>query len=223
MNRAQDNRLRGCGGFTLIEILLVMLITSILVLGVRAAYWQAHLVWSNVERERPAYHTARLLTETLRQELTCLYFPRTSEKEEDGPFELLYLPNQKTELTFYSLTPSWNQSPESSRVARIRYRFRKDPDAGETLLERFEQPCAGDKRVGKESSDVIVKGLSDFRVWAIDPNSAAYDAQWRQSYDSRDVPPRALKVQFKWPADKDAPAVDFESCILIPCQACLTP
>ena len=209
-------------GFTLIEILLAMLITSVLVLGVNAAYRQAHLIWSSAENRRPFYHTARLITETLRQELSCLYIPPLTE-EEDFAFELLYLPNNKTELTFYTLTPSWKGSLDSSRAAKVRYRFAKDLYSGETLLERFEQPCGGEKIIGKESSDVVAKGLSEFRVWVIDPNSNPGRPSWIESYNSKDTPPKALKVLLKWPATNKLPEINFQCSTLIPCQGPLVP
>jgi prepilin-type N-terminal cleavage/methylation domain-containing protein len=220
MNSFDDNKLGQCKGFTLMEILLAMLITSILILGVNTAYRQAHLTWSSAENKRPIYHTARLVTETLRQELSCLYFPPTTEDEDaDSPFTLLYLPNEKTEFTFYTLTPSWKGSLESSRVARVRYKFSRDPDTEETLLERFEQPCGGEKIIGKKSSDLVVKGLSDFRVWVIDPNSGPYDDSWKESYNSEDTPPKALKVSLKWAATDKAPGINFRCCTLIPCDS----
>lgn len=222
MNGIGDNNLRRCKGFTLMEILLAMLITSILLLGVNTAYRQAHLIWSSAENKRPIYHNARLVTETLRQELSCLYFPPGNE-DENRPFELLYLPNEKTELTFYTLTPCWKGSLESSRIARVRYKFTRDSDAEGALLERFEQPCGGEKVIGKESSDLVIAGLSDFRVWIADPNSSPSGDLWKESYNSRDTPPKALKVLLKWPATDKVPEIDFQCYTLIPCKGSLTP
>jgi len=222
MKNIDDSRMVSPKGFTLIEILLAMLITSILILGVNAAYHQAHLIWSSAENRRPFYHTARLITETFRQELSCLYIPPLTE-EEDFAFELLYLPNDKTELAFYTLTPSWKGSLESSRAAKVRYRFARDPYSGETLLERFEQPCGGEKIIGSESSDVVAEGLSEFRVWIADPNSSPSEDLWKDSYNSKDTPPKALKVLLKRPATNKLPEIDFQCCTLIPCQGPLVP
>lgn len=222
MNSVNYNKPAGSKGFTLIEILLAMLITSTLILGVSVAYRQAHLLWSSAENRRPIYHTGRLITETLRQELSCLYFPPSTE-DENYPFELSYLPNETTEFTFYTLTPSWRGSLESSRAAKVRYRFAKDRDTEETLLERFEQPCGGEKIIGPESSDVVARGLSEFRVWVVDPNSRPDRPSWQESYHSRNTPPKALKISLKWAAGEQVPAVDFETCISIPCQAALEP
>lgn len=222
MSKTKTNKLARCGGFTLIEILLAMLISSILILGVNAGYRQAHLLWSNVENRRPIYHTARLITETLREELSCLYFPPTKE-EQDSPFKLSASPNGTTKLTFYTLTPSWKGSSQASRIAKVRYSFTRDPDAEETLLQRFEQPCAGEKIIGKESSEIIVKGLSDFRVWAAVANSDSPGDLWKLSYDSKNTPPKALKVSLKWAASPNLPEMGFQTIILIPCQGSLTP
>lgn len=204
------------------EILLAMLITSILLLGVNTAYRQAHLIWSSAENKRPIYHAARLVTETLRQELSCLYFPPGTE-DENRPFELLYLPNEKTELTFYTLTPCWRGSLESSRIARVRYTFTRDPDAEGAPLERFEQLYGGEKVIGKESSDLVIGGLSDFRVWVADPNSGPSGDSWKESYNSKDTPPKALKVLLKWPATDKVPEINFQCCTLIPCKGSLAP
>jgi len=207
-------------GFTLIEILIVMLITSILILGINTAYRQAYLLWSNIENKRPLYNNARLITETLRQELSCLYFP-SDANQQDSPFELLSSTNETTELNFYTLTPSWKSDPASSRMAKVRYRFSRDEITEETLLQRFEQACAGEKIIGKESSDVIATGLSDFKIWAADPN-ASLDL-WKQSYATKDAPPKAFKIFMKWAANGDNQQADFQTSIIVPCQGILMP
>lgn len=222
MNSVGDNKPAGCKGFTLIEILLAMLITSILILGVNTAYRQAHLIWSNAELKRPIYHTARLITETLRQELSCLYIPPMNEGE-DNVFELIYFPNEKTELTFYTLTPLWKGSLESSRAAKVRYKITRDADKEEILLERFEQYCGGEKKIGRESSDVFAVGLSDFRIWIIDPNSSPQHPSWQESYHSKDTPPKALKVSLKWGGSRQVSGVVFQTVLPVPCRGSLVP
>lgn len=220
MNKANTNKPAKYRGLTLIEILLAMLISSILILGINAAYRQAHLIWSNAESRRPIYYTARLVTETLREELSCLYFPPVDE-EHGSPFRLLTLPDGTVELTFYTLTPSWKGSPESSRIAKARYSFSRDPYTDETLLQRFEQLCAGEKIIGKERSDILIIGLSDFRVWAAVANPDSPGDLWRESYESKDSPPKAVKILLKWATTADLPEIDFQTSILIPCQGSL--
>ncbi len=222
MHIIEYNKRTGSKGFTLIEILLAMLITSILILGVNTAYRHAHSIWSSAENNRPMYHTARLITETLRHELSGLYFAPTTEDANDS-FALFYLPNERTELSFYTMSPSWKGSLESSRIAKVCYRFTKDTNAEKTLLERFEQPCAGEKIIGSESSDIVTKALSDFKIWIADPNSNAQDISWQESFSSKDTPPKALKILLRWQEDGQIPALDLETIISIPSQAAIKP
>ncbi|MHC4526474.1 MAG: PulJ/GspJ family protein [Planctomycetota bacterium] len=197
-------------GFTLIELLLVLMISSILVLGINAAYRQAHAIWSNVEDQRQVYHDARLITETLRQEFSCLYFPPKSEQEDaNEPFEL-----SETTLAFYTFTPSWKASLGASRIARVRYTLSNDPDTDETLLRRYEQPCAGEKLIGKETSDVVANGLSGFNVSASGQESKGDD-------ESGQRPPKALTISLTWPATKRAPELNLVTTILVPAQEAL--
>ena len=204
--------------FTLIEILLVMLITSILILGIHAAYRQANLICSNIESYRPIYHSVRTITETLRAELACLYFPQLPQEEENSSFDLSTLPDGTVQLVFYTLNPSWFSGLESSRIAKVRYSSLKDNDSDKMLLKRSEQYCAGEKIIGKEISDTLSENLSDFRLLALDPNSDLSEDSWKQSYNSKTAPPKALKILLKWPEAKNIPATDFQTCITIPCE-----
>jgi hypothetical protein len=195
-----------------------MLITSILVLGINSAYRQARLIGTNVESTRPVYHNARIIVETLRQELSCLYFPQLSEEEPNYPFNLSILSDGTTELSFYTLMSSWARSPQSSPIVKVRYNFSKDTDTGQYMLTRTEQLCSGEKIIGKESSDVVLIGVCQLKFWVLEPNSEACEDSWKQSYNSKDTPPRALKILLKWSQTKDVPEIDFQTSILIPCQ-----
>ncbi len=218
MEQTSHRQARARPAFTLIEILLAMLITSILVLGINTAYRQAHLIWSKAEDLRPVYHTARTLTDTLRQELSCIYCPPADSN--NGPrFALVSLPDKRTELLFYTLTPAWTGDIESARVARIRYQFGTDPDTQQKALVRFEQPCSGEKPIAKETSQLVARGMSDLVAWVADPNSGSSQNPWKRSYKSKDAPPRAMKVRMKWPATEKSPATSFEFCTLIPCES----
>ena len=201
-------------GFTLIEILLAMLIASILILGLHFSYQQAHRIWLSAESRRPVYHNARVIIETLRQELSCLYFPQTQGGDANTPFVLSALPDGTAELTFYTLNPSWTGGIKSSRMARVRYGITRDQDSGEITVERFEQPFSGEKATGKEHSDVLIKGLADFKIWAAEPEFT----EWKESYDAKDRPPLAIKIAVKTKAIADIGEIDFQTSILVSCQ-----
>jgi len=214
-------------GFTLAEILVVMLITSVLMLGVHAAYRQAHLLWSQAEDDREAWYLTRVLTETLRDELGGLYLPQRSDAEAEvdvgAAFQLNSVPSEMVDLSFFTLTPAWRTDVGPSPMARVCYRFSRDPDTGGASLRRLETLCAGEKPLGAETSDVLVKDLAEFKVWVFDPNGGASAESWTESYQSSDRPPKALKVRFGWRArgrsDPRFRAAEFESVILVPCES----
>jgi prepilin-type N-terminal cleavage/methylation domain-containing protein len=211
-----------CSGFTLVEVLLAMMITSVLILGVQAAYRQAHQLWSRVEDERPLYSAARVLTETLRTELSGLYLPPVQEgqgpQSNDASFRLQSLPDGTVELAFHTLAPAWYGDVASSRMAKVLYRFSKDQDTGQTLLRRVEQPCAGEKIIGLERSDTVATGLSAFGLWAVAPDAARSKGAFQPVYESKERPPKAIKVVITWPGTKDVPETTFETLFVIPCE-----
>ncbi len=220
-------------GFTLVEILIVMLITSILVLGIHAAYQQAYRLWARAEDSREAWYQARVLTEVLREELGGLYVPvRGIEDEEEArdaepAFQLSSGPQEAVSLSFFTLTPAWHTDVAFSRMARICYRFERDPDTGRTLLQRREILSASERLVGTETATIVTEDLADFKVWVLAPQSGASTSSWRDSYRSDDQPPGAVRIQFRWrapgPGDRDSPLPAFESTIAVPCEGPLVP
>ncbi len=217
------NEHRKFQGFTLVEILLALTISSILILGINTAYQQAYTIWSSIENKRPIYGTARMITETLRQEVSCLYIPPPDSNGEEGMddtmFRLSYLPDQGMDLTFYTLTPFWNGTLESSYIAKVSYRFTKSSDTDKNDLVRIEEPYSGDRIIGTAKSDVISNNISEFKVWVIDPNSEGSDISWKESYESKDNPPKALKVLLRWAETDKTPEIKFEDCIFISCNS----
>jgi len=213
----------GQSGFTLIEILLVMLITSILVLGIRAAFSQAHLLCSKIENHRPIYQQSRLVIETMRQELACLYFPKGSEDEQLIPFSLSSLSDGTIQLSFYTLNPAWNTSSRFSHSARVSYKFSNNSQTEQRILVRAEQICSGEKTLFTQNEEVILHGLSKFNVWALDPNSDFAPDSWKGNLECKTTPPKTVKIQLKWPQNNNQEEHDFQTTITIPCQSHLPP
>ena len=211
-----------CSGFTLAEILVVLLISSIIVLGVNASYHQAYLMWSSAEKPRPTHQATRLVVETLRNELAGLYFPRPDANDQAQPaFELQNLQPEQTNLVFYTLTPCWKASLWASRPAKVTYTFARNQDKNEGVLLRREQLCAGNRPLQQAAieSDIVLTGLSEVVFGIADPNGHSNELNWKQSFTATDKPPRALKLRLKWPDPKRAQGTEFEAMLLIPCQA----
>ena len=214
-------RSRSYGGFTLAEILVVLLISSIIVLGINASYHQAYAMWSSAEKPRARHQATCLAVETLRHELAGLYFPPPDANDPaQVAFKLQYLPPQETRLVFYTLTPCWKASQWASRPAKVTYTFTREQDTNEGVLLRDEQWCAGNKPLqptGRES-DIVLTGLAEFDLWVADPNASSSEPSWVQSFTGTDRPPRALKLYLKWPEPGHAQGTEFEAVLLIPCQ-----
>lgn len=215
-------------GFTLVEILLALLISGVLVLGIHAAYRQSLLIWSRIEEGRPIYQAGRTIIDTLRNELSCMYMPPVAgdSADEEGSgeeifgeknsFELVSLSDGTVQLSFFTLAPCFQNSVASAKIAKVTYRFK------ESVLNRSEQLCSGEKIIGMEVSQAVTDGLAQFRVWVWGTETNSVSDRWLESYASKNQPPEAVKILLLWPETKNVPSTKFETCILIACDVALS-
>jgi prepilin-type N-terminal cleavage/methylation domain-containing protein len=209
-------------GFTLIEILLVMLITSVLVLGVNSAFRQAHMLWSRAEKQRPVYQKSRLLFDTLTEELVCLYIPKIDEQQQPAPFDLSTLPDGTVRLTFFTLNPAWKDTAVSNFPSKIIYEFTTDSDSGRRVLSRIERLFSGEKAVSLQQKETILEGFSGFTIQAADPDAGTLGDSWKANLQCIQRPPKAVKILLKWPKDEQA-EFEFETIIKIASQGQISP
>ena len=208
-------------GFTLIEILLVMLITSILVLGINAAFRQAHMVWSRAEKQRPVYQKTRLFFDTIRDELACLYMPKIDD-EQPAPFSLLASPDGTVRLSFLTMNPAWKDTVLSNFPAKVNYEFTTDSDSGRRVLSRIEQLFSGEKAVGTEQKEAILEGFSGITIQAANPDTDSLADSWKNELECSQRPPKAVKILLKWPRNEQTD-FEFETIIKIASEGQLTP
>lgn len=206
-------------GFTLVEILLVMLITSILVLGVNAAFRQAHMLWSRVEEQRPIYQKTRLFFDTLKEELICLYLPKIDDEQQPAPFDLSTLPDGTVRLSFLTMNPVWKYTALSNFPANVIYEITNDSNSDRKVLLRTERLFSGEKAAGKEQKEIILEGFSEFiiQAQAVDPEANSSSDSWKSELKCSDAPPKAVKILLKWPKDEQMD-FKFETIIKITCQ-----
>jgi len=211
-------------GFTLIEILLVMLITSVLVLGVNTAFRQAHMLWSRVEKQRPVYQKTRLLVDTLREELACLYLPKIEEEQQPQPaaFSLSTLQDGTVRLSFLTMNPVWQGTYLSSLPEKVTYEFSTDPDSGIKILTRTKQLLSGEKPVAAEQKKTIFSGFSGISIQASDPDAGSLADSWKNELQCSQKPPKAVKMLLKWPKDEQTD-FEFETITKIAAAGQLTP
>lgn len=207
-------------GFTLIEILLVMLITSVLVLGVNTAFRQAHMLWSRTEEKRPVYQKNRLFFDTLREELSCLYMPKIDDQQQ--PFILSTLPDATVRLSFLTLNPAWKNTTISNLPLKVSYEFATDSDSSQRVLSRTERLFSGQKAVGPQQKEAILEGFSGITIQAADPNIGSLADSWKSDLQCSQVPPKAVKILLKWPRDEQTD-FEFETIIKITSRGQITP
>jgi prepilin-type N-terminal cleavage/methylation domain-containing protein len=202
-------------GFTLIEILLVMLITSVLVLGVNAAFRQAHMLWSRAEEQRPVYQKTRLFFDTLTEELVCLYIPKIGDdQQQPAPFDLSALPDGTVRLSFLTMNPVWKDTSVSNFPSKIIYEFTTDSDSGRRVLSRTERLFSGEKAVSPQQKETILEGFSGVTIQAADADAGAMGDSWKADLQCSQRPPKAVKILLKWPKDEQT-EYEFETIIEI--------
>ena len=210
-------------GFTLIEILLVMLITSVLVLGVNAAFRQAHILWSRAETKRLVYQKTRIFFDILQNELSCLYMPKFGEEQQQSiPFSLSIIPDGTVRLSFFTMNPAWGDTFLSNLPAKVSYEFTTDSNSGRVKLSRTEQLFSGEKTVTAEQKETILEGFSGVVVQAADLEAESTTGLWKTDIQCNQSPPRAVKILLKWQMDGQE-GFEFETIIKIACQGQLIP
>ncbi len=204
-------------GFTLIEVLMAMLISSFLVLGLHGAYRQARQLRSVVENERLIYESSDRVMECLRTELAGAYLPVLDSDAK--AFALATEADGSCELTFYTLSSAWRTGAECARSARIRYRFTKGATARENTLERFEQWCAGERVITKEERDVLLTGPFELSAWVMAPGTDRSEESLKASYEAHDQAPRATKLLLRWRTEPDTAGTTFSILVSLPSES----
>lgn len=204
-------------GFTLIEVLMTLLITSILVLGLHGIYRQAHTLWSVVEDERPLYELSDQVLECLRADLSGVYLPVLDGQAQ--AFVLVTEPDGSWELTFYTLSSGWRTSFMCARDARIRYHFTKGQTASQNMFERFEQWCAGEQVLAPEERDVLLTGPFNVGIQVVEPSADSSGGSSKTSYASKDRAPRAVKFSLQWQRQPGVAGPAFDLLVETPSES----
>lgn len=146
-----------------------MFITSIIVLGLHAAFKQATMLFARTQQPRQIYHIARLFTETLRREFAALYIPPSLDPNQPNQ----HLPKEDANgFSFHTLNPSWNTQRPTARSAKITYKFTNESGSGRGVLTRSEQIYATEIPLAPKNTDIIAENLDDFSITLInDQNS----------------------------------------------------
>ena len=215
MNKHQTGKLFNQNGFTLIEILLAMMITTILAAGINVSYRQVSSVSNYIEQQRDIYQQGRGLMATLRDELSGLYIPVSADANSNQACFILSVTNSSQELTFFTMTPAWNQIPACGKIAKVTYSFQKTNET--TQLGRKEQLYSGEKAIARESSLVIDEKLAGFDIQVTDSSETNKDS-WQKTYSSKSSVPKAIKIQLRYRNDKKQSYTNFSTTFATRCE-----
>ena len=172
-----------------------LLISSILVLGVQAAFRQAHHIYEQSELYRPVVQQTRYLVEMLRDEVSGIYLPpKQNEETEDQIDEPpLFLSKQGDTLilSFYTLTPAYLQDARFARPARVSYRFARHSDMEKMVLIRREQPASGEALLGLAQESRIADDLKALTFEVYDRENQ----EWKSDWQSDNALPAAIRLR----------------------------
>lgn len=116
-------------GFTLAELLVATLLTTLVMSGVYFAFSSSVRLWRNGERDLQTYQDARTSMTIINRELMQML---------EGAGHLME--GDDNEIAFYAVAPSFHNSEgEGARIIWVRYRTKADASARGRILVREER------------------------------------------------------------------------------------
>jgi len=192
---------RASGGFTLVELLVALTISSIVILAICAVSSAGWRLWRRVEDRRVFDQQAAGVIDALRVELAGLYLPGG---EEGNVPDWVYLNDQnrgEQVLSFCTTSPAYRRGGKAGRCARVTYEYRRlafgegAPSAdGDGVLVRREQLLAGEKAIAEPEAEVIARKLKSCSIECLDANGQLLNGSplWAGAV------PAAVKVRMAW-------------------------
>lgn len=210
--------------FTLVELLVVLTLSSVIILAGVAASKSGWLLWRRVENRRPADQMAEQIIQMMRSEWGGLYWPM--QPGGGSPFAHSQSgTGGERKISFCTVMPSYYRGLEPGRCVRLTYEYRVDASletAGGVLIRR-EQMMAGELPISEPRSDVVADGLNSFVMEFYDKSGKPYEALGKAAA----APPRRVKLAMSWPVP-DASGDERESRVymaefMVPAEAALLP
>jgi general secretion pathway protein J len=192
-------------GFTLIEILLAVTITSILLVTIYGVFTSVSSAKSRIEAEGEGYHQARVIFDRIGREIRGAYYlqgnAKTSFKggldEERNPFLRL------------STTATTPQGERQEGVAVVHYRLRKDAETEDKkVLTRSEDSLVQAMQAPREYS--LAAGIDTMQLRFSDGDT------WQESWDSDTLKAAPKMVEVTLEIHFEGTAVPFRSIFEVP-------
>ena len=212
-------------GFTLVELLVALSVSSILILAVYSAFDLGLMLWRRVEAPRTFEEQGRLVLNLMRTELAGLYWPNVQEQQL-APLEYFQeRSGEQWKLSFFTTTPSHDRGLLPGRCVRVTYEYRRQrgQEAAGGVLIRRAALAAGEKVIADPTADVLAEGLAECKVMLRDAKGEA----WQNEGDGSRQPPATVAFEMHWPDVAFAPGrtrpVRFQASWPIPVRDALMP
>lgn len=177
-------------GFTLVEVLLAMLISSIIVTGISAIYRQCSGLYERGEKVKRSMYNSNEMVDAFRDEFSGVFMP-VFEDSNLPVFSLQYDGLGGFELSFCSQESNFDSA--YALPVRIVYQF-ADGEDGEKELIRCEEYLAAGKVISQQRCSRVFEYVKEleFYVW---PDENAEQQNWANDYREVKKIPRAVRVE----------------------------
>jgi len=200
-------------GFTLVEILLALLLSSILVLALQAAFRQMRFAITRTETDEPQYRQARRWATLWREEFSGVYLPAKDEQQENQKrFTLSNESDGTLQLSYFTLTPAWQQESSYAKGAKVEYRLTRNEQTEAFTLSRTQQAAAGSKVLGPETQDLLATNIKALSFSAYNQEQR----KWENYFDAENQLPQAMRVTFEMARADEETSLKFVTDFFIP-------
>lgn len=167
--------MRGTKGFTLLEVMVALVVTSIILGAVYGIVSAISSAKQDLDRDAEGFHQARVLFGRMAREIRSAYFVK-------GATDTLFrggLDESRHYFLELTTTVTAPTLPLASGISEVRYALREDPDipAGLLLLVRQERSLLPGGDAGKLENR-LTGGVHAFRIRFFDGN------QWQEDWDT---------------------------------------
>lgn len=191
-----------------------MLISSILVLALHAAFRQTQYVINQTEKIEPLYRQSRQLTDLWREEFSGLYLPPSQQYDQESSidrFQLSYQPGSTMRLSFFTLTPAWHQNAADAKPAKVCYHLKRNEQSETLTLSRTEQPHASQLPIALQNETTLARNLKSLSFTVYD----SHQRQWQPIFQADQTLPHAIRVKFQFAQPTTRKGLEFSTTFFI--------
>lgn len=202
-------------GFTLVEVLLGLLISSVIAGGLYAGFGAVNRANGRSLAQREVFNRFANLTDEWRSELGCGYVADANE----GGFVLQSDESGQVRLAFNSMNVGNENGSEYRKTGRVEYLLVKDEESERYLLIKDMQRWAGSKAISEKQRIKVIEGIEKLEVLAAVSREQTGEIEWERNFASKEKMPRAVKFFIKFEGYRDVFEAGFLFLSEVKCAA----